>query len=76
MYEEVRHLVAERFQARAVALTDSGTSALVLAFRMALPGNAPGTVALPAYACPDLLSAAVAARDPVAQRGGMAVELN
>jgi dTDP-4-amino-4,6-dideoxygalactose transaminase len=46
----------KRFGARAVALTDSGTSALVLALRMAVPRG--GTVALPAYACVDLLSAA------------------
>lgn len=45
-----------RFGAQAVALTDSGTSALVLAFRIAVPPR--GTVALPAYACVDLLAAA------------------
>jgi perosamine synthetase len=51
----VRRALEERFDARAVALTDSGTSALVLAFRFALPAG--GTVALPAYACVDLLAA-------------------
>lgn len=45
-----------RFGAQAVALTDSGTSALVLALRFAVPNR--GTVALPAYACVDLLAAA------------------
>src|SRR5215469_16054861 len=52
----VRRALGERFHASAVALTDSGTSALVLAFRFALPEG--GTVALPAYACVDLLAAA------------------
>lgn len=41
-----------------VLLTDSGTSALVLAMRRAAKG---GTVALPAYGCPDLAAAAVRA---------------
>jgi dTDP-4-amino-4,6-dideoxygalactose transaminase len=50
--------LAERFGARRVVLTDSGTSALVLALRAALPAN--GTVLLPAYACVDLLAAAEA----------------
>src|SRR5437764_10909928 len=50
--------LATRFGARDVVLTDSGTSALVLALRAVLrPG---GTVALPAYACVDLLAAAEA----------------
>jgi perosamine synthetase len=48
--------IKSRFAANHVALTDSGTSALVLAFRYALPAR--GTVALPAYACVDLLAAA------------------
>ena len=48
--------LARRFGASAVALTDSGTSALVLALQLAVaPG---GTVAIPAYACVDLLAAA------------------
>src|SRR5579862_7565643 len=54
--QTVRRALGRRFHARAVALTDSGTSALALAFRFALP--AAGTVALPAYACVDLLAAA------------------
>jgi hypothetical protein len=49
----------ERFRARAVSLTDSGTSALVLALR--LTAGAGGTVALPGYACVDLVAAARAA---------------
>jgi dTDP-4-amino-4,6-dideoxygalactose transaminase len=48
--------LARRFGATAVALTDSGTSALVLALQMAVAPE--GTVALPAYACVDLLAAA------------------
>ncbi|HXC25876.1 MAG TPA: DegT/DnrJ/EryC1/StrS family aminotransferase, partial [Gemmatimonadaceae bacterium] len=51
----VTRLIAERFQAKTVALTDSGTSALVLALRLAASG---GTVALPAFACLDLIAAA------------------
>lgn len=46
----------EAYRARRVALTDSATSALVLALRMAVrPG---GTVAFPGYACVDLAAAA------------------
>jgi dTDP-4-amino-4,6-dideoxygalactose transaminase len=51
--------LSRRFGARAVRLTDSGTSALVLALRLAMPKG--GTVALPAYACVDLLAAAARA---------------
>lgn len=48
-----------RYGARDALLTDSGTSALVLILRKLLPAG--GTVALPAYACIDLTSAAVGA---------------
>lgn len=51
--------ISERHGARAVALTDSGTSALVLALRLAV--GARGVVALPGYGCSDLTSAALAA---------------
>jgi dTDP-4-amino-4,6-dideoxygalactose transaminase len=51
--------LTDRFGARAAALTDSGTSALVLAMRLAAPRGQ--TVALPAYGCVDLLAAATAA---------------
>ena len=44
------------YGAGAVALTDSGTSALVLALRLLAGGG--GTVALPAYSCVDLVAAA------------------
>lgn len=54
---EVATTLADRFGAAAVALTDSGTSALVLAMR--LTAGAGGTVALPAYGCIDLTAAAV-----------------
>jgi len=54
----VRELTAW-FGASAVALTDSGTSALVGALRLAGPPGS--TVALPAYACVDLLAASRAA---------------
>jgi|HubBroStandDraft_3_1064219.scaffolds.fasta_scaffold12967_2 perosamine synthetase len=55
----VRSTLSTRYDARAVALTDSGTSALVIALRLAAPR---GTVALPAYGCVDLIAAAVRAK--------------
>lgn len=55
-FTALEQLIRKRFAAPNVALTDSGTSALILAFRAALPTR--GTVALPAYACVDLLAAA------------------
>jgi dTDP-4-amino-4,6-dideoxygalactose transaminase len=58
--EVVRSALSTRYDARAVALTDSGTAALVIALRLALPPR--GTVALPAYGCVDLIAAAVRAR--------------
>jgi perosamine synthetase len=54
--ELLRSILAGRFHAPAVALTDSGTSALALAFAIMLPRG--GTVALPAYGCVDLVAAA------------------
>jgi perosamine synthetase len=54
--QAVTTALIERFTARSIALTDSGTSALVLAFRLAAPRGS--IVALPAYACVDLLAAA------------------
>ncbi len=56
-HAEVTTTLAGRFGAAAVALTDSGTSALVLAMR--LTAGAGGTVALPAYGCIDLTAAAI-----------------
>ncbi len=55
-FDVLDQTIRSRFGANQVALTDSGTSALVLAFRHTLPAQ--GTVALPAYACVDLLAAA------------------
>jgi dTDP-4-amino-4,6-dideoxygalactose transaminase len=51
-----RSLVAETFHASGVALTDSGTSALVLALRLAVPAG--GVVGFPGFACVDLAAAA------------------
>lgn len=56
-HADVALTLAERFGAAGLALTDSGTSALVLAMR--LTAGAGGTVALPAYGCIDLTAAAV-----------------
>ncbi len=53
-------LVRETFGTPQVALTDSGTSALVLALRIAAGDK--GVVAMPAYACVDLAAAARFAR--------------
>ena len=53
---EAESLLIREFAAERVVLTDSGTSALVLALRTVLPRES--TVALPAYACPDLIAAA------------------
>ena len=48
-----------RFGATDVLLTDSGTSALILAIQAIVPAG--GSLALPGYACVDLTSAAVGA---------------
>ena len=53
---EARALVEEHFGASIAVLTDSGTSALVLALRLALPSG--GIVGFPAFACVDLVAAA------------------
>lgn len=51
----------ERFDAKRVVLCGSGTQALTLAIRSAAPEGRVPLVALPAYACYDLVSAAVGA---------------
>ncbi|HEX5437712.1 MAG TPA: DegT/DnrJ/EryC1/StrS family aminotransferase [Gemmatimonadaceae bacterium] len=51
-----------RYAARSVVLTDSGTSALVMALRLATGEREGGTVAFPGYACIDLAAAALRAR--------------
>ncbi len=48
-----------RYAARAALLTDSGTSALILALWALVPPG--GTIALPGYSCIDLTAAAVGA---------------
>jgi perosamine synthetase len=48
-----------RYNASDALLTDSGTSALVIALRMLVPKG--GTIAYPAYACIDLTAAALLA---------------
>ena len=54
-----RDLVARTFSASEAVLTDSGTSALVLAMR--ITAGKDGVVGLPSYACVDLAAAALAA---------------
>lgn len=58
--------LAERYDARAVHLVDSGTSALALALSIASVHRGRNRVAMPAYGCFDLATAADAARADVA----------
>ena len=57
--EFVVETLKERYSATDVLLTDSGTSALILALQATVPAG--GTIAYPGYACIDLTSAAVGA---------------
>lgn len=59
-HDFVADLLGAKFGARRVVLTDSGTSALVLALR-AVVGEG-GVVAFPGYACVDLAAAALYAK--------------
>jgi len=59
-FARVAEVLRERYAAGAVGLTDSGTAALVVALRAAVPKGS--TVALPAYACVDLVAAAIRAQ--------------
>ena len=63
--DHLAEMLRSRYDARDALLTDSGTSALVLALRALIPAG--GTVAFPGYACIDLTAAAV--------RGGCHVRL-
>src|SRR5207253_7558948 len=54
--EALERQLASTYQAQAALVTDSGTSALVLALRAAVADNA--TVAMPGYGCIDLIAAA------------------
>ncbi len=56
----VERLLAERYASPGLLLTDSGTTALHLALRLAV-AERPGPVALPAYCCYDIATAADAA---------------
>ncbi len=56
---QARALIERHFDTSEVVLTDSGTSALVLALRLSVPHG--GIVALPAFACVDLTAAALRA---------------
>jgi len=58
--------ITERYAASAVALTDSGTTALALAFRLAAALRPGRPVLLPAWGCYDLATAADSADLPVA----------
>jgi perosamine synthetase len=58
-------MLKETFAASEVLLTDSGTGALTLAIRACLAAASDAAVALPAYGCFDLATAADGARAPV-----------
>jgi dTDP-4-amino-4,6-dideoxygalactose transaminase len=58
-HPRVERALCDRYAATSALLTDSGTSALILALRKLLPPG--GTVALPGYACIDLTAAALGA---------------
>lgn len=57
--ESVTDQLRRRYNASNALLTDSGTSALVIALRLLVPKG--GTIAYPAYACIDLTAAALKA---------------
>lgn len=63
--ERVVALLQERYGPTAVLLTDSGTAALTAALLGILKERPGSAVALPAYACYDLATAAVGADAPV-----------
>jgi dTDP-4-amino-4,6-dideoxygalactose transaminase len=59
--EILRERLADKFEAEKVVLCGSGTQALQLAMAFACRASGRDTVALPGYACYDLVSAAVGA---------------
>lgn len=61
----VQELLAVRFTDRQILLTDSGTSALQLAIKLALARRPGLACALPAFGCYDLATAAIGADAPV-----------
>ena len=62
---QVATLLRERYAAKVVLLTDSGTTALTAALRAIAKDQRGSAVALPAYACYDLATAADGANTPV-----------
>src|SRR6266571_8143928 len=65
VYQQALETLTRHFCARALFLADSGTSALQIALRATL-GDGPGApVALPAYCCYDVATAAAGAGVPV-----------
>lgn len=63
--QDVTELLRAHYGARAILRTDSATSALTLAIRGMLLENPAMAVALPAYSCYDVATAAVGADAPV-----------
>jgi perosamine synthetase len=57
----VARALEKQFRPHALLLTDSGTTALTLAIRLALAGRIERPVAVPAYCCYDLATAVVGA---------------
>ena len=63
--DRLRRRLADHGEAASVTLLGSGTQALQLAIEAAVPASGSHAVALPAYGCYDLVSAAVGAGRPV-----------
>jgi dTDP-4-amino-4,6-dideoxygalactose transaminase len=63
--DELRARIRLSYGSSEVVLTDSGTTALALAIRASAPAGTPPRVALPAYGCFDLMTAADAAQAEV-----------
>src|SRR6266571_3513589 len=65
VYQQVLETLTRHFCARALFLADSGTSALQIALRATLSDRPGAPVALPAYCCYDVATAAAGAGVPV-----------
>lgn len=59
--QKAEHVLSEAYPNHQCFLTSSGTSALTAALCASIGGKTQGTVALPAYACPDIATAAIGA---------------
>lgn len=64
-HDDINDILKRAFQARGVLVTDSGTSALMLALRAVIREQPRRPVALPAYSCYDVATASDATAAPV-----------